>query len=1150
MTKIYKNKTQKGGVLLEAMAVLGLMTVATPLVYKKAIEKSKEIEDITVASQMRTVRDAAATYIEKNYETVRDGDTVTLTELNRYLPPNFINNLSKSLVPTGTAPDDAMTVVIKKDYHLAETNALPVKRASAYVITKNPVGTGSVDEKRGNRIASLIGSEGGYVVDGNTIYGSNHAWEQDAASVQPSSGSPVALQEGQIVAATTFTKDPLSGDFLYRNQVEGFPQFNMMMTNLDINGNSIEQVRSLGLKYNWQDDKNSIEFNGETGELIGINKDGKETVKMKNNDATKGGSLELKSGSTDGCSRAYGNYDGSGAGGLSGCNSAGKETVALTASYEDESGNRRESGKLTVRPAGDTNKAEAVGYGGYANNKHGPQGGAFELKDNAGVSRTLLIGQEDEAQTRSKKTGENAYLYGFGTGSPLTEKDASKIQLYDKSENLKTYIGAVDQGSRFVVGDSGYLGNTENQTVFGDAQTASLTAKKGTFGFAQMTSRYSNDGYAAQSAAAVVANNASGDTFVLDKTKVTAVLAGNNNSGYLRLNSGNYAGKRVLMAATHTDGNLGGATYLYGSDGGTGNSVKMESNHNGANAGYMEFKSTAGGYSLVDGNKDNTSAYVAKDTSGTERVKLLSNGGSSGGHLTLDQGKVIFAANDTTDFKSGATGPVMNLRTGTDSGSNRVAIAAIGNNSEPIASATSDSGYANLYANNSDTSFGNASQSTAAMLLSPDGSNNTIGAYANAEGKYGNTGTVSISNIGGGALNAHGYLKNKLTVFGNNVNDGGVVVASKTNNEGTAWLIGNGNKSGGMLSLSSTKDGENSRADLYASGGAGATMGGTGHLFDSGAKETASMYAKYDGTYDQHNVADTITNSKIYQDYAMTEIGNLTAATELDSTDVYAQGGVTVGGKLYTSVLCMKISNSPGKIGNIIDGFGAASDAEAIKSKLSETGDKQCIPLPSNVPWDRIIYEAVVAKLKGAGALRNHTHKGFAKFGHEHPALIPLGTYHHGSAHGKTKWHEFGKSWSDSKGYHEGSVCTKGTKGYYGQTATSSKNVYYSAYGYNTLNCSCTDCCGISADCTGTSRYVSSYTCSCGNEVKCGPLQLNCTPKADTNDCACYVDRCSSATCNESKYHLAGPNGNKSTHCCGSVEIYDGRNSYWTSEKI
>ena len=1126
MTKEIKTM-QKGGVLLEAMAVLGLMTVATPLVYKKAIEKSKEIEDITVASQMRTVRDAAATYIEKNYETVHDGDTVTLTQLNQYLPPNFINNLSKSLVPVGTAPDDAMTVVIKKDSHLAESNALPVKRASAYVITKNPVGAGSIDEKRGNRIASLIGAEGGYVVDGNTVYGSNHSWEQDAASIQPGSGStPITLQEGQIVAATTFTKDPLSGDFLYRNQVEGFPQFNMMMTNLDINGNSIEKVRSLGLKYNWQDDKNSIEFNGETGELVGINKNGKETVKMKNNDTSKGGSLELKSGSEDvnGCSRAYGNYDGSGAGGLSGCNSDGKETVALTASYLDDVGNRREAGKLSVRPAGDGNNAEAIGYGGYANEKHGMQGGAFELKDNDGASRTLLIGQEDESNTRSKKTGDKTYLYGFGTGSPLTEKDASKIQMYDKSENLKTYVGAVEQGARFVVGDSGYLGNTEDQTVFGDAQTASLTAKKGTLGFAQMTSRYSNEGYTEQSGAAVIANDASGDTFVLDKTKVTAVLAGNNNSGYLRLNSGNYAGKRVLMAATHTDGNLGGATYLYGSDGGTGNSVKMESNHNGANAGYMEFKSTAGGYSLVDGNYASTSAYMAKDNSGTERVKLLSNGGSSGGHLTLDQGKVIFAANDKTDFKSGATGPVMNLRTGTDSGSNKVAIAAVGNNNEPVASATSASGYANLYANNEDTSFGNTSKKTAAMLLSPDGSNNTIGAYADAEGKYGNTGTVSISNIGGGALNAHGFLDGqKQTVYNNEIaKDGGVVVASNTSGVGTAWLIGNSVNNAGMLSVGPDVNTKANRVDMYGAGKGtnGADMGGTAHMF--AGSEGATIYANYQGYTPS---ASAIDNRNKYIGYAMTEIaGNATASAAASATDIYAHTGINAStGKLYTNVLCVNFGNNKNKTARgLIDNFAGYATVDGISSEIDAKGGKKCIPLPPNAKWKDIVYEAAGDLTKGE--LRGHTHDGFAEYGHEHPSYIPVSEeLHHGSAKGKAKWNRV-------TSHYVGELCLTKASNY----------SYTSNHGKNSITCN--DKCGGGCPNDVCATYGTKEVTDTSNCVK--KVLGVCTEygKKEVTD----YSNCTSWKANGSCWctNWSYVNG---VHCCNQQSVYDQRESYWES---
>ena len=1154
MVKVNK-KTQKGGVLLEAMAVLGLMTVATPLVYKKAIEKSKEIEDITVASQMRTVRDAAASYIEKNYETVQDGEVITLTQLNRYLPPNFINNLSKSLVPTGTAPDDAMTIVIKKDSHLVGQNALPVKRASAYVITNNPVGSGSVDEKRGNRIASLIGSEGGYVVDDKTIYGSNHAWEKDSTNIQPDKNNPtIALQEGQIVAATTFTKDPLSGDFLYRNQVEGFPQFNMMMINLDINGNSIEHVRSLGLKYNWQDDANSIEFNGETGEMIGVNANGatsKKTVRMKTdgkkiNGSAGAGSLEVTAGSTKGCSRADADYDGSGSGGLTGCNSKGDETVSLTASYLDENNTRRESGKLSVRSAADVGSAEAMAYGGYATREHAEQGGAYELKDTTGATRTLMIGQEHESQTMVKKNE-------FGSIGALAENDASKIQLYDNAERLKTYVGAVNGGARFMVGDeTSHLGNAAAQTVMGDAKTASITAKKDTYGYARMTARYSADGHT--SGAALVANGADASKFDLDPATVVSVLAGNNNSGYLRLSNNDYNGKRVLLTAAK-DGGTGGAAYLTGKD--TGNYVTMEADHTGG-AGYMEFHS-AHGSSEVDSNYSSSSAYIGKKGD-KDNVRLLSNGPAGGGHLTLDQGKVIFAANDASDFKNaGGQGPVMNLRTGTDSASNKAAIAAVGFNSQPTANVTDGGAYAVAHAgyNGDDSSVNGNKSSSSAVLASADGTKNTVAAYANAVGKYGEKGTVSVFvPSGNGGVNAHGHLLDgkRDTVYGVFAKDGGVVVAENTSKIGTSWLVGNSTNDGGMLSVGPDLATKQNRVDIYAAGGNGVDMGGTAHMMGntsraganhgSYAYEGATIFADYQ---DYHTSASgmlgtaggtslsqeaSFRNRNEYKDYALAEFaGNVTADT-LSATDVDVKGDISFvskDGKLYTNVLCVGAENTSKKnTAGLIDSYGDNAIDVDLKDKINGDGNSKCIALSPDAQWKDIVYKAV-GDYTPSGARRGHSHKGFAKYGHEHPALIPIEEEHHEKSPryvGIAKWHETGASYSSSKdAYLVGTVCTAdgsgvgkakgsstdGKPGYRKHTLT-----YYTGFssGGSTYTCDNggSDTCSVKAECQVTT-FTGSYKQCCSTTQT-----LSCSVKSlDGKSCktwsSSWGDGCS---CNES----------------------------------
>ena len=46
---------QKGSMMVEALAMLGLISMVTPVLYKKAAERTTELQDINTATQMRTL---------------------------------------------------------------------------------------------------------------------------------------------------------------------------------------------------------------------------------------------------------------------------------------------------------------------------------------------------------------------------------------------------------------------------------------------------------------------------------------------------------------------------------------------------------------------------------------------------------------------------------------------------------------------------------------------------------------------------------------------------------------------------------------------------------------------------------------------------------------------------------------------------------------------------------------------------------------------------------------------------------------------------------------------------------------------------------------------------------------------------------------
>jgi hypothetical protein len=103
-----KNIMEKGGLMIEALAMLGLIAVVTPTMYKKSAERTMEIEDINTATTIRTISNAAESYVSANYSNIiadmmtenQTSRIIAIDNLREYLPYGF--DIDKSLVNYGT----------------------------------------------------------------------------------------------------------------------------------------------------------------------------------------------------------------------------------------------------------------------------------------------------------------------------------------------------------------------------------------------------------------------------------------------------------------------------------------------------------------------------------------------------------------------------------------------------------------------------------------------------------------------------------------------------------------------------------------------------------------------------------------------------------------------------------------------------------------------------------------------------------------------------------------------------------------------------------------------------------------------------------------------------------------------------------------
>ena len=244
-----QNFTQKGSMMVEALALLGLITMVTPILYKKAAERTTELQDINVATQMRMVSTAVDEFIRDNYNEIgasHVGDVFKLTEaelekLDEYLPYGFSTQKSKMF--------EDFDVSVKKRTVLDKND----KEHNIYTAAVLAPLRDNITMMRSSKIASMIGANGGvYRKSGDgddaqyKIEGVQGTWSAEMGDYDFSTDN---LKEGSLVvisneAISSVRGDVSSDDVLYRVD-DGDESKNTMQTTLYMDGNEIRGVSEL-----------------------------------------------------------------------------------------------------------------------------------------------------------------------------------------------------------------------------------------------------------------------------------------------------------------------------------------------------------------------------------------------------------------------------------------------------------------------------------------------------------------------------------------------------------------------------------------------------------------------------------------------------------------------------------------------------------------------------------------------------------------------------------------------------------------------------------------------------------------------------------------------------------------------------------------
>lgn len=269
-----KRSDERGALMLEAIALLGLMTLMSPMLVKQTSEKTQEVEEVTVAGQMKMLRDAAMSYIDANLGSLGDtsasgafgggytganGEKQSLVldnrQLAKFLPPGFCLEENGTCVFQNRLADNYRAAIVRQ--HSCDTRDAAGQRTdeckpfdyTVLVVSGPRADNGTANEitdRRAMRIAAMIGADGGFIPSANmaavtgdaskvSVLGAQGIWEIPDVTDFFAANSSWQPGRGQVAVTTVYKGNSNLGEFLYRKptSVEGG---NAMFTDLDMAG--------------------------------------------------------------------------------------------------------------------------------------------------------------------------------------------------------------------------------------------------------------------------------------------------------------------------------------------------------------------------------------------------------------------------------------------------------------------------------------------------------------------------------------------------------------------------------------------------------------------------------------------------------------------------------------------------------------------------------------------------------------------------------------------------------------------------------------------------------------------------------------------------------------------------------------------------
>ncbi len=189
---------ERGSVMMEIIAVLALLGIMGPLLLKQVANRNEELDNVNMASEMRTIKEAFASYIAadtaKLNEVCQLNSNGAVSECAHFTSnySTYMDNICYFLPDGFCGETDGGTLdyyTLRLYGYIQDPDISPKPVFYGLIIPRDEILPSNMNLKRASRVASMVGTDGG-IYDSGQLIGTMGSWVLDApsgfASVQPS----------------------------------------------------------------------------------------------------------------------------------------------------------------------------------------------------------------------------------------------------------------------------------------------------------------------------------------------------------------------------------------------------------------------------------------------------------------------------------------------------------------------------------------------------------------------------------------------------------------------------------------------------------------------------------------------------------------------------------------------------------------------------------------------------------------------------------------------------------------------------------------------------------------------------------------------------------------------------------------------------